>query len=220
MESTSVAIIIPAYNESATILKAISIASNYGHPIVVNHCSSDATSRIASSTLCTLIDCEINVGYDAALKRGIVAAHLLSFQYYAFFDADCEISEVSLELACNSLATNDCVFGIRSKFPRLSEQICALLSRFLWNIPDPYCGLKAGKVIDLLSHIDAWSGDLIGLFPIFVLKRSRQKRVAFVQCDTTVERSRQPRFGSGFRADTRLLLNFAKVFIRIFRQRL
>ena len=41
MDRSKIGLVIPAYNESATIYDVVKAASEYGQPIVVNDCSND-----------------------------------------------------------------------------------------------------------------------------------------------------------------------------------
>jgi len=73
-QNQSVTILIPAYNESATILetiKAVQNVSKIKQIIVINDCSKDNTSELAKSTGVEVIDLPQNLGKGGALNYGL-----------------------------------------------------------------------------------------------------------------------------------------------------
>ena len=83
-----VTVVIPAYNEEASIRDTIkSVKKHVPHSIitVVDDCSKDKTNEIAINEKVKVIRHSKNKGYGAALKTGMLAAKT---KYVAFLDAD------------------------------------------------------------------------------------------------------------------------------------
>src|SRR5450759_609710 len=85
---TSTAIIIPAFNEAATIAAVVGNASRIGHVVVVNDGSSDGTERAATAAGATVITLKGNQGYEGALTRGMQFAVENKFSFALTMDAD------------------------------------------------------------------------------------------------------------------------------------
>ena len=79
MESPRIAIIIPAYNEEATIKDIVKSTINYGFPIVVDDGSEDNTADIAFKYGAKVKKHKINQGYDMALNTGFEIASKKGF---------------------------------------------------------------------------------------------------------------------------------------------
>ena len=77
MKLARVAIVIPAFNESATISEVVSAISALGIAIVVNDGSHDKTEQLAREAGALVVSHEVNLGYDLALASGLAKAILL-----------------------------------------------------------------------------------------------------------------------------------------------
>ena len=143
MESSRIAIIIPAYNEEATIKDIVKSTINYGVPIVVDDGSKDNTADIAFKYGAKVKKHRINQGYDMALNTGFEIASREGFKYAITFDADSQHDSSIIprvEEFLNSGA--DIVVGIRPTSQRISEKIFKIVSYIVWGLKDPLCGLK------------------------------------------------------------------------------
>jgi glycosyltransferase involved in cell wall biosynthesis len=81
-------VIIPAYNEEATVGEVVAAArlgDSVGEVIVVSDGSSDGTAAIARAGGARVVELEQNRGKAAAMKVGLLAA---SFEIILFLDAD------------------------------------------------------------------------------------------------------------------------------------
>jgi glycosyltransferase involved in cell wall biosynthesis len=110
----SVSIVIPAYNEQASIAEVVSIlraAAPWREIIVVDDGSSDATGAQAAAAGATVVRHPYNIGNGAAVKNGIRRA---SGEYVLIVDADGQHPpEEALRIA-SLLGEFDLVVGARS----------------------------------------------------------------------------------------------------------
>ena len=81
MDRSDIGLVIPAYNEAATIKEVVVAAADYGTPIVVNDCSSDDTAALAEEAGAVVVTHKTNRGYDGALNSGFIKADELGCQY-------------------------------------------------------------------------------------------------------------------------------------------
>ena len=212
MDGPRVAIIIPALNEEGSIAAVVRACCGYGMPIVVDDGSSDATAEVASREGVAVVSHAVNRGYDSAIESGFRRASELECAYAVTVDADGQhdphiIGEIVMLLEAGA----DVVIGNRDKRPRVAEHCFALLTRLMYGIADPLCGMKGYRmaVYHDLGHFDSYgsigtelalfgarNGYRIAQFPIVV--RSRE--------DT-------PRFGRSFKANMRIFRAMA-LFLR------
>lgn len=90
-----IAAIIPAFNEEKSIESVIAeiraLKSTAGldiDAIVVNDCSRDRTSEIASKTECILLNLPVNLGIGGAVQTGFKYALLKGYDYAVQIDGD------------------------------------------------------------------------------------------------------------------------------------
>ncbi|MDP4266681.1 MAG: glycosyltransferase family 2 protein [Bacteroidota bacterium] len=90
-----IAIIVPAYNEEKSIaevvngIKSLSINDIYKiDVIVINDCSTDKTSEIASGLDCILINLPLNLGIGGAMQTGFKYAMKRDYDYAIQVDGD------------------------------------------------------------------------------------------------------------------------------------
>lgn len=151
MGQPRVAIVVPAFNEAATIGKQINELSKIGDVVVVNDGSTDNTKRILEESACAAINLDVNCGYDHALETGIRAS--LHYDFVITTDADGEIPTESVRHAKNELFTGyDCVLGIRDYFPRFGEKIVNRVTYEKFKIIDIFCGLKGYRTSQIKSE--------------------------------------------------------------------
>ena len=70
MDKHKVAIVIPAFNEEATIYNQVQSVKENGVVIVVNDASTDYTEKKALKAGAIVINHKNNKGYDGALNSG------------------------------------------------------------------------------------------------------------------------------------------------------
>lgn len=204
MDRSKIGLVIPAYNESATIYNVVKSASKYGQPIVVNDCSSDDTAILAEKAGAVVVNHANNKGYDGALSSGFAKAADIDCQYIITLDADGQHNPQLIEKFVDELDTGaDVVLGVRSNKPRVSEHLFALFTKAKFGIKDPLCGMKGYQieVYDSLGHFDSYQsiGTELMLF-------AARNKFNIVQIPFIVgERKDAPRFGSLLKANTKII---------------
>ncbi|MDA8673861.1 glycosyltransferase family 2 protein [Gammaproteobacteria bacterium] len=204
MDRYSLAIVIPAYNESATIANIVRAALHYGIPIVVDDASTDQTAQIAKDVGAEVVSHHSNAGYDASLNSGFSYANEKGCDFVLTMDADGQHNPLLLPVFIDALEKGaDMVVGVRHRKQRMAEHLFALVSWFLWGIRDPLCGLKAYRIelYRSLGHFDAYSS--IGTeLAIYAARQS--KKIAQIPL-TTIDRTDVPRFGQAYNANMQIM---------------
>jgi dolichyl-phosphate beta-glucosyltransferase len=174
MSSSSLSIVIPAYNESARIARTLRQVLAYledqpggGELIVVDDGSKDDTARVVESVFAErsvrgvegrLIRVEPNRGKGHAVRTGLLAARNT---VAAFFDADLSMPVTETPKLVEPIRSGqyDVVFGSRALDRRLigthqpwtreqSGRVFNLLMRLQTGLPfkDTQCGFKAFRM--------------------------------------------------------------------------
>ena len=204
MDRSKIGLVIPAYNESATIYDVVKAASEYGQPIVVNDCSNDDTAKLAEQAGALVVDHLTNLGYDAALNSGFAKAAELDCQFIITLDADGQHNPKLIQNFIDELDKGvDVVLGVRSNKPRASEHLFAFMTRVRFGIQDPLCGMKGYNIhaYNRLGHFDSYRsiGTELMLF-------AARNKLSMVQIPFKVgERQDAPRFGSSLKANIKIL---------------
>lgn len=182
MESSKIAIIIPSFNEEATILEQTEFLSKYGDVIIVDDGSTDNTLNVLKRQKCKIIKHDTNKGYDQSLTDGIQSA--LSYDFIVTTDADGEIPKTAvIDVIDHLKAGADLVLGERESFPRWGEYILNWVVGIKFKTKDILCGLKgyrtakinpefrligttgAGITIDMLKNRNNYKSVKIKIFP-------------------------------------------------------
>lgn len=151
--SRSLSIIIPAFNEEASIGNVLSGLRDWrerAEIIVIDDASTDRTADIAASAGVRVLRHTLNKGYGAALKTGIRAT---SSDVVLMMDADSEHNAAQIESLIDALGENDMVVGARAKgshtpfIRRPGKWILGKVANYLaqTKIPDLNSGLRAFK---------------------------------------------------------------------------
>lgn len=143
MKNTSLAIIIPAFNESETIVDMIFSVQKYGDVIIVNDGSTDSTIESVKTTSAILISHKKNIGYEAALSTGFEYAFNNGYSYTITTDADGELDSLAIPEVLKILRKNTMIVVCsRNVKNRIIETIFGVLSNMVWSVSDPLCGMK------------------------------------------------------------------------------
>ena len=143
MRDNSVAIVIPAFNESKTITDVICKVQIYGNVIIVDDGSTDSTIDTVKTTSATIISHKKNLGYEAALSTGFEYAFNNGYSYIVTTDADGELDSLAIPEVLKILRKNAMIVVCsRSIKNRIIETIFGALSGMFWGVSDPLCGMK------------------------------------------------------------------------------
>ena len=107
-------IIVPAYNEEATIADVVHDIESAGYDyVVVNDGSKDATLSICRENNFNVIDLPVNLGLAGAFQTGMMYAWRGGYSYAVQFDADKQHRAEYLDTLVAEMADNDIVIGSR-----------------------------------------------------------------------------------------------------------
>lgn len=194
------ALVIPALNESKTIEDVVVGASRFGRVIVVDDGSTDGTGRIAEDAGALVVRHPSNQGYDRALASGLRKAIDAGYQYAITVDADGQHRSDAIQQIFALLSDGaELVVGSRDRHQRVSEVVFACVSRVLWRIADPLCGVKGYNLNRLRSVTPLWTYDSVGTELTLVGVRSGW-RIDQIPVLTNARRG-PSRFGGGLRAN-------------------
>lgn len=194
MDRSRVGIVIPALNESATILSIVEAAGIYGVPIVVDDGSTDDTAELARLAGAVVVMHGQNCGYDAALNSGFIKAAEMGSEVIITLDADGQHDPALLQKFIDQIdAGADVVIGVRSKRQRIAEHLFAWYTKMRFGIKDPLCGMKAYRtaVFEALGHFDSYGSIGTELMIFAAEKKYRLGQISF----DVQERVGQSRFG-------------------------
>jgi glycosyltransferase involved in cell wall biosynthesis len=204
MVKYKVAIVIPAFNEEATISNVVQSVKEYGIVVVVNDASSDKTKKMAESAGAIVINHKDNKGYDGALNSGFKRAEELDCDGVITFDADGQHSVQILSQYINHLEKGmDLVLGIRPKTQRFAEWIFKIYTKFFINWSDPLCGMKgySMKLYKNKGCFDSYNsiGTELAAYGIY-------NGYKYVEINIPIKvRKDSPRFGSKIRSNIMIL---------------
>jgi len=197
MDKYKVAIVIPAFNEEATIFNIVQSVKKYGIVVVVNDASNDKTKQLAEDAGAIVVSHNKNKGYDGALNSGFSKVKELNCDVIITFDADGQHNHESIKEYINLIEQGfDVVIGSRNKLQRGAEYIFSWVSTWRWGIKDPLCGMKAYRfdVFSQLGYFDSY-GSIGTELAIY----AAHKNIKIVQQSIKIEeRQDRPRFGSSF----------------------
>ena len=213
MDRSKVGIIIPAFNEENSIANVLKQCRTYGIPIVVDDGSRDLTSEISRNLGAEVVVHAINKGYDEALNSGFQTAATLGCEFVVTIDADGQHAPELIDKYVELLADGaDVVVGFRNEYQRFAERCFALMTRKLYRISDPLCGLKGYRmsVYNTLGHFDSY-GSIGTELTLFAARSGcRIKQVPIVVSD----RKGPSRFGPMLSANYKI---FRAMLLSLFR---
>ena len=201
-----VAIVIPAFNEAASIAAVVKSLSEYGTVIVVDDGSGDDTAKLARNAGAKVILHGNNRGYDAALASGFAEAENLGAEAIVTFDADGQIKASGLPavLEAIEMGPSELVIGVRHNgAARFAEALFNLYTRLRFKVPDILCGLKGFRMQAYARHRDSTAGNSINTALALSLLR---EGAAFTTTPVEiVPREGHSRFGGRWSANVRIL---------------
>lgn len=215
MDRYSLAIIIPAFNESNTITNVVENCRKYGEVIVINDGSNDNTGLKAAKCGAIVLSHDFPKGYDKAINTGFNYAIRGNYQYLLTLDADGQHDPKEIPLIVKKLELGaDLVVGNRNKKARIAEYLFSFYTSLLWNISDPLSGFKAYKIklCKKIGYFDSY--DSIGTeILLFALKNGMKVLEHDIK---TKQRNGKSRFGSFLKANFKIIrsltLSFSKKY--------
>jgi glycosyltransferase involved in cell wall biosynthesis len=115
--TSSVWIVVPAYNEELTIRQVVSeLKRSYPNVIVIDDCSTDSTALRAGAAGAIVVRHPINLGQGASLQTGIELALQNGACYIVTFDADLQHRPDDVAPVLNALRSSKADFALGSRF--------------------------------------------------------------------------------------------------------
>jgi glycosyltransferase involved in cell wall biosynthesis len=207
-------VVIPAYNEAATISRVVSAARRHSAVLVVDDHSLDDTATRAKAAGAIVVRNPQNLGYEATLNRGFEAALKYGFEYVVTIDADGEHDPAFLAAFSNALVERQIpiVLGVRPRKQRFAEVIMGLYVRIRFGVHDILCGMKGyrAELVRLNGGFD--TSHSIGTELALNSIRSGN-RFLEVPINGT-RRADAPRFDRRWRANVRILAALCRLMRR------
>ncbi len=214
MERSKVGIVIPAFNEAATIAEVVSKAIPHGVAIVIDDASIDMTGELAEIAGAKVIKVTNNIGYDEALNLGFSFANKIGCKFVITLDADGQHDMACIESFITAfLSGSSLVLGVRDQLPRLSERIFSWITLVRWKINDPLCGMK-GYSIELYrsqGYFDSFGSIGTELMQFAINNNYNISQIPVL----THKREGSSRFGGALLANYRIL----RALIYLFKKR-
>ncbi|ENN9980416.1 glycosyltransferase family 2 protein [Vibrio vulnificus] len=221
MESISLAIVIPAYNEESSIgdvVREILDTVNLDFRIiVVSDKSSDNTAAVAADAGALVVDLEQNHGYAGAIDQGFqYALENLDPEYILTMDADGQHDPRVINSMYNLAVSHniDIVTGRRPSCARISEKLYSFYFRNKFNIDDPLSGMKLYRTPVYVENNGFETFDSIGT-ELLTKALIARKKVEQINIPIRPRHDSEPRFGSLFRANKRIFVSLLNTVYRI-----
>ena len=121
-QTIRVAVIIPAYNEEASIASVVSAVHAASSdniqltPVVVNDCSKDSTREIIGTLNCVALNLPINLGIGGAVQTGIKYAFDNGFDFCVQIDGDGQHPPQFIPVLEKQLVANNWDVAIGSRY--------------------------------------------------------------------------------------------------------
>ena len=117
MRNPAVWVVVPAFNEAATLPFVLGrIRLNGCRAVCVDDGSSDATAAVARSSGCDLVIHPFNLGQGAAIQTGIEYALDRGADYVCTLDADGQHDPGDLPRLLHALSAHNADFALGSRF--------------------------------------------------------------------------------------------------------
>ena len=201
---TRTAIVIPAFNEELMVARVVESVLSLGDPIVVDDCSTDATSERAEAAGAQVATHARNRGYCDSVSTGLGLAISMDYDFAITIDGDGQHRSDAVVDVLNALINGaDHVVGVRDERGRIGESLFAWVSDTLWGIADPLCGVKGYRLSKFASLTSLNTYASVATELTIVAARNRWK---ISQVPIRIQPRVGPsRFGQGVNANLRIL---------------
>ena len=121
-QPVKIAVVIPAYNEEASIASVVNAINNISTddfrltPVVVNDCSRDTTGELISRLNCVPLHLPINLGIGGAVQTGVKFAFNNGFDLAVQIDGDCQHPPQYITTLVGEMGKNHWDVAIGSRF--------------------------------------------------------------------------------------------------------
>lgn len=161
-------VIIPAYNESASIVKTVGDieknAPEFDY-IIINDCSTDNTLQVCKSNGLNVIDLPINLGIGGAVQTGYLYAWDNGYDIAVQFDGDGQHNAKYLESMAECLVKEHADMVIGSRFIKMEGFQSSVARRIGIKYFTVLIKWLTGKVItDPTSGLRMINREIIGQF--------------------------------------------------------
>lgn len=166
--TSSISVIIPAYNEETRIAATIESLKPYtAEIIVIDDASSDNTASVAEASGAIVYRNERNLGHLKTIKKGF---GLAKNEIVVTFDADGEFPADSIPALIAPIEKNeaDMVQANRNFYPRPSEKLLNWMANLAGPVGDTGTGLRAIKK-DIARCLELKGNCICGIFGLEVL---------------------------------------------------
>lgn len=219
IDRTATWAVVPAFNECATIEAVVQALKQHQiHVIVVDDGSTDDTGRLACEADADLvISLDRNQGYDAALKIGSAAAlGQANCQWIAYIDADGQHRVDDLVTLIGGAVHRDmfAAIGVRPQPARWSEALVGWISRRLFGIADPLCGMKALR-FDCATKLRHVIGDGLNTEALICVSWNHPDKVFQMPIDCRPRIEGASRFGDKAMINVRILYSVMCAFTTV-----
>lgn len=200
----SAAIVVPAWNEESTIADVVASVRRLGIVIVVDDGSEDSTAERAQAAGAEVVVHHLNLGYDRALASGLRRGRELGASVLATVDADGEHGIDTLGEAISTVAGGPAVVavGVRPAPARISERLFSAYTQRRFGVRDILCGVKVYDSQFVAEHDRLLDVNTIGTGLALAALR---ERCAFATFPVPIRPRRGSRFGTGMRANFRIM---------------
>ena len=202
-------VVVPCYNESATIAAVVNeIHAIVPNIVVVDDSSSDQTPDLLGKLPTKVVTNSHNLGYVRSIQSGLKYAFSHGADYAITFDADGQHLALDLPKLLEIITKHHphLIFGKRTFKNSAVEKLFSLYTQNRFGISDTFCGFKAYSQVFFKSI----GGKLehhytIGLESIFVELECSSPNFVEVNL-TTDKRKDHPRFAGRIKGNILELL--------------
>ena len=202
-------VLIPAFQEAATIGAVVAEAVKYAPVVVGDDQSGDDTVAVARDAGAEVRVHPARLGYSGSLNALFDFALAQDWTHAITMDADGEHDPRLLPRFLAALRRVPLVVGRRPRTQRVAEALTAFYVRRRYGIHDIFCGMK-GYGLELAR--DAGGFDRTASVGTDLALFALRKGCAFEEVPVSgTPRADRPRFGSLWRANRQLFGVFARI---------